>query len=265
MRFTRFFPLVFALSALWTGVAFADGADAQFQAGVAAFQKNDLKSARASFESALKLDPAHVVTLFDLGLLESKEGHNGRAIALWRKALALAPEFRPAREAIEFTRGKLERAEIPHEVETWEQLREMALAYVVLEKFVVISAVSFFFSVWLLLGFFGAKRRALLDEKPLPGFPFVATISAVLFVASAALTVAKILDMQELRGTVVAKKVEARSTPDQGGTPLFDLYEGLEVIVRQTSGNWIQVNYPGGSTGWVPRASVFTTADRAVQ
>lgn len=264
MRFTRFFPLVFALAALWTGAAFAQ-ADVQFQAGVAAFQKNDLKTARASFEAALKLDPAHVVTLFDLGLLESKEGHNGRAIALWRKALALAPEFRPARDAIDFTRTKLERPEIPHEVETWEQLRDTALANTVLEKYLVLAAVLFFLSVWLFLGYFGAKRRALLDEKPLPGFPFVATLFAVVWVAFTILTIAKILDMQELRGTVVTKKIEARSTPDQAGTPLFDLYEGLEVIVRQTSGDWIQVNYPGGSTGWVPRTSVFTTADRAVE
>lgn len=265
MRFTRFFPLVFALAALWTGAAFADSAEAHFQAGVAAFQKNDLKAARTSFESALKLDPAHVVTLFDLGLLESKESHNGRAIALWRKALALAPEFRPARDAIEFTKSKLERSQIPHEVETWEQLRDKALANTVLEKYVILSAVLLFLSVWLFLGYFGARRRALLDEKPLPGFPVVATFLAVVWFGFAGLTVAKIVDMQELRGTIVAKKIEARSTPGEGGTPLFDLYEGLEVIVRQTSGDWLQVTYPGGSTGWIPRTSIFTTSDRAVQ
>ncbi|MES2964692.1 MAG: hypothetical protein V4760_12440 [Bdellovibrionota bacterium] len=237
----------------------------QFRAGVDAFQKNDLKAARTAFESALKLDPSHVVTLFDLGLLESKEGHQGRAIALWRKALALAPEFRPARNAIDYTRAKLERAEIPHEVETWEQLRSAALANVVLEKYVVIAAALVFFAIWLFLGDFGARRRAHLDEKPLPGFPFVATFFSLASIVFVVLTIAKIVDMQELRGTVVTKKIEARSTPNEAGTALFDLYEGLEVIVRQTSGEWLQVTYPGASTGWVPRASVFTTADQAVR
>ncbi|MEK7357445.1 MAG: SH3 domain-containing protein [Bdellovibrionota bacterium] len=265
MRFTLIFPLVFTVAALWTGAAFAQTPDELFSSGVATFQKKDLKSARASFEAALKLDPSHVVTLFDLGLIESQEGHNGRAIALWRKALALAPEFRPAREAIEYARTKLERAEISHEVETWEQLRETALANTVLEKYLGIAVVLFFLSAWLLLGFFGARRRALLDEKPLPGFPVVATLFASAWVVFSGLAIAKAIDMQELRGTVVTKKIEARSTPDQAGTPLFDLYEGLEVIVRQTSGDWFQVTYPGGSTGWVPRSSVFTTADQAVQ
>jgi len=268
MRFSRFFPLVFAVAALWTGAAFADsggqGAATDFNAGVDAFQKNDLKAARTSFEAAIKLDPTHVVTLFDLGMVESKEGHNGRAIALWRKALALAPEFRPARDAVDFTRSKLERAEIPHEVEQWESLRTSVLSNTALEKFVVVAGVTLFLAVWLTLGYFGARRRAFLDEKPLPGYPFVATFFAVAFVGFAALTIAKIVDMQELRGTVIEKKIEARSTPDKNGTPLFDLYEGLEVVVRQSSGDWLQVMYPGGSTGWVPHSAVFTTADRAV-
>lgn len=274
MRFLRFAPLLFAL--LCTPTAFSQSTtDAQspapsvdarsaFQSGVEAFQKGDLKAARASFESVLHTDPSHVVTLFDLGLIEQKEGRNGRALALWRKALVEAPEFSPARDAVRWTRKKLERAAIPHEVEMWEQLRESALAPVVLEKYVVLAAGLFALAVWLLLGHVGARRRARLDEKPMPSFPFVAVILVCAWLVFTGLTFAKLIDMQELRATIIDKKVEARSTPDASATILFDLYEGLEVIVQQTKDDWIQVTYPGGSTGWVPRTAVLTTADRVV-
>jgi hypothetical protein len=73
-----------------------------------------------------------------------------------------------------------------------------------------------------------------------------------------ALSVAKVIDQSTLRGTIIAKKIESRSTPDMTGTSLFDLYEGLEVIVRQSTDSWVQVTYPGGPTGWIPKDAILT-------
>ena len=273
MRFLRILPLVFMVAILWTGAAFSQSAptsrpasgDEQFKAGVAAFQSGDLKAARQAFLDLLKNDPSHVVTLYNLGLVEQKDGHHGRALAMWRKALVLAPEFHPARAAVKWTQSKLERAAIPHEVELWEQLRDEALAPYSLEKYVIVSASIFFLSIWMFLGYFGARRRALLDEQKLPPFPFVPIFFGVVWTLFAALAVAKLIDMQELRGTIIEKKIEARSTPAEAGTALFDLYEGLEVIVQQGKDEWLQVSYPGGGTGWIPKTAIITTADRMAQ
>ena len=270
MRFTIFLPLVFALSVFWAGAANAESsqnvalAKAEFAEGVTSFQKGQTDQARVHFQAALQNDPNQVVTLYNLGLVEQRAGKNGLAIAIWRKALALSPGYYPAERAIEWTRKKLERAAIPHDVEFWETLHDSVLGALSMEKFEALTALLFFIFAWATLGYMGRRRRAILDEKPLPSPPFAAVCSGILFIAIGLLALAKAFDIQDVRATVVTKKVEARALPEKEATVLFDLYEGLEVIVRSSRQGWIQVNYPGGATGWVPRDQVVTTLDRIV-
>ncbi len=239
----------------------ANDAETRFRAGIEAFQKGDLKTARASFQDSLKVDSDNAVVLYNLGLTEQKDGKIGWALALWRKALALQPDFQPARRAIDFAKGKLERQEIPHEVELWESFRTVTLTYVSANLLLAATALFLFIFGWFFLRYLGLRRLAKLDEKPSPAFPVVATMSGVLFLAGVAMSSAKLYDSSIVRGTVLPKKIEARSSPDPAATALFDLFEGLEVIVRQTNGDWTQVSYPGGSTGWVPRSAIFATQD----
>jgi hypothetical protein len=240
----------------------ASSASSAFQNGIAAFQKNDFKSARQWFRETLTKDPTQIVAWYDLGLAEQHLGNTGLAIAFWRKALALSPTFSTAKHALTFTRAKLEHSDIPHDVETWESLRSVVLVYASSGQFALGAALIFFISGWFGLMFIGRRRRAILDEKPLPAAPIGALLAAVLFVVFFGLTICKMIDDQDLRGTVIVKKVEAKALPELTSTSLFDLYEGLEVIVRQTRKDWIQVTYPGGATGWISRDSLFTTADK---
>lgn len=265
MRFKTLFPLVFALSILGSVVAKAQTAESHFKDGLAAFQKGDVKQARAAFRESLHLDPESPVALYNLALAEQRSGENGLALALWRKALALNPSYRPAENAIQWTKGRLERAEIPHEVEYWESFRKTVLFNTPLSTWVVCSAALLLLGGWLLLRYFGARRRALLEEQPLPPFPTVASVLLAGFLLFVGLSGAKAWDLSIVRGTVLPKKVEARSAPDTSGTPLFDLYEGLEVIVRYRTGDWTQVTYPGGPTGWVPTSAIFATTDKVAK
>lgn len=233
-----------------------------FQNGLAAFQKNDFKLARVWFRETLAKDPTQVVAWYDLGLTEARLGNNGLAIAFWRKALVLSPTYSQAKYALNYTRGKLERADIPHDVETWETLHTDVLVYGSAIQFALFTAVVFFIASWLVLMYVGARRRAILDEKSLPAFPLAAALTTLAFLVLLTLTICKVIDDGDLRATVIVKKVEARALPDTTSTSLFDLFEGLEVVVRQARKDWIQVTYPGGATGWIPRASLFTNADQ---
>jgi tetratricopeptide (TPR) repeat protein len=233
-----------------------------FQNGLAAYQKSDFKNARLCFSETLAKDPSQIVAWYDLGLTEAKLGNAGLAMAFWRKALLLSPSFSQAKYALAYTKNKLERSDIPHDVETWETLHNDVLIYGSVIQFSIVTAILFFIAGWLVLMFIGARRRALLDEKPLPSFPIAAGLASIAFVTLLTLTICKVIDESDLRATIIAKKIEARALPDQTSTSLFDLFEGLEVIVRQTRKDWIQVTYPGGATGWIPRTTVFTNADR---
>jgi len=277
MRFARIFPLVFTalafVSAGESAFSIPDSetqsgtkasSEALFQQGLGAFQKADYKQARTAFQEALK-DGDNPVVLFDLGLTEQRLGNNGLALALWRKALAIDPGFARAQQAIAWTRSKLERSEIAHEVELWESLRKHALVTVPLWSYLLSCAVLLLTAGWLCLRYFGLRRQARLDERPMPPPPWLASLCSLGFFIAFFLSGAKIYDQSVERGTIIEKKVEARSSPSADATSLFDLYEGLEVIVRGRSGVWTQVTYPGGSTGWIPSQALLSTNDKAVR
>lgn len=237
--------------------------DSHFQEGIAAYQKGEFKQARASFTEALKNDPNNPTLLFNLAVTAQSEGQLGMALALWRKALVIQPNFPDAKNAIAWTENQLEHKEIPHNVTSWQSLRKNFLVNHTLNEFLALTAALLAATGWLLLRYLGLRRDALLQEKPLPPFPTVTLICGILLLASLALTTAKAYDLSILRGTIITKKVEARSAANESATPLFDLYEGLEVVVRQTAGDWVQVTYQNTSTGWIPRSAIFTTEDKA--
>lgn len=237
-------------------------ASAAFAQGIAAFRKNDFATARTAFRASLAKDPSQVAAWFNLGVSEQRLGNKGAAMAYLRKALALMPGFQPARDALAYTRKTLDKSDIPHDVETWESLRNTVLVSASIHQFSLLTLILFFLTAWLALIYVGQRRRARLDEKPMPAFPILASVTGALFASCLALSICKLIDDQDVRGTVLTKKIEARALPDTTSTTLFELYEGLEVIVQQSRQGWVQVTYPGGATGWIPRAALFTTADR---
>jgi tetratricopeptide (TPR) repeat protein len=267
MRFNAFLLLVFLLSLLCTGVTRGaqnervENAEAAFRSGVEAFQKKDFAHARLSFTDAMKLAGETPRLLFNLGMVESRQGKKGMALALWRKALAQKPNDAASKAAVEWTRARLEHADIPHEVEVWENFRQSALVPFALDHFVLFTALFLLAGGWLLFRHLGRRRSARLDEKPMPGFPAGTVFCLVASFAFATLALAKAFDLQDVRGTIVSKKVEARSSPATDATALFELYEGLEVIVRQKKDGWVQVTYPGASTGWISQQDLLAIDD----
>jgi hypothetical protein len=289
MRFVRNLPLVFlafvlsSLTAMASGIAQSAppeasqstlvetapdtspsglGAEGHFKAGVEAFQKRDFKQARASFHESLRIDDLNPVVLFNLGMVELRSGKLGLTLAIWRKALAVSPGYQPARQGEKWAKTQLKRQEIPHDPRLWESFRKIALEPVALDRYLLLTALILLVAGWLILRHLGRCRVARLEEKPMPGFPIPAVVCGVLLVMSGFLSAAKAYDSRVVRGTVLEEKVQVLSSPSTTGTPLFDLYEGLEVIIRQSVDGWRQVTYPGGATGWIPQQAVFATTDK---
>lgn len=267
MRIRYIFLLVFPLIALWSNYAHSQtdstSAEFLFKNGLLTFQNGDDVTARKAFSDVLKVDSQNPFALYNLGIIDSRQGRKGLALARWRRALLIRPNFSQAGEAIKWQNEKLPRKDIPHDVELWESFRTAVLITSPINYFLIGSAVFLFLSGWRLLGFFGLRRRAQLEENPAPPIPLFAATCAMLFVAMSFLSAAKLYDNSTARGTVIATKIEARSAPDPKATPLFDLYEGLEVLIGGTSESWTQVKYPGGATGWIPSNSLVVTTEMA--
>ena len=50
---------------------------------------------------------------------------------------------------------------------------------------------------------------------------------------------------------VTALSVSVRSMPDASGTELFTVHEGMKVRLTDEVGEWVEVQFPNGSKGWV--------------
>jgi hypothetical protein len=122
-----------------------------------------------------------------------------------------------------------------------------------------LALILFLSTGWSWLTHLGARRRALQNETVMPAPPILPVIFSVLLVGGFFLWAAKTWDMSETRATIVVEKVSVLTAPTDQSASLFDLFEGLEVVVRQTHDNWMQVTYPGGMTGWIPKTSLFIT------
>jgi len=79
---------------------------ARYQMGLTLGQVGKLHEAITEIEHALSLEPAYFPALKNLALLHEKAGFRGRAVGLWERALAVAPDP-TTRERIETHMAKL--------------------------------------------------------------------------------------------------------------------------------------------------------------
>ena len=231
-----------------------------FQKGLAAYQNKQFEEARDNFHKVYAEGRISAALFHDLALTYFQLDQKAYAMAFWRKALAIDPGFRPARAGRQFLETRFNMA-------SWEKdtlslwLRR------------TMEAVSFYELTWLfafLLGgagwmwirYLAARKIAIEDESAKPEFPVIAVGLGVILVGALLLVGLKFQAMTIDRATVVLPKVSARSLPADEGVGLYDMNGGTEVVVRQTNGDWLQVQNSDGASGWVKKDEIVLTDER---
>ena len=235
-----------------------------FSTGVAAFKAGKYDEARKSFLELELKHPGDPTLLLNLGLIAQKEKRLGAALGLWRKGLVQHPTDEALSNAVDWLKPKLAKTEISHEIELWEQFRPL-LARVSPMAVTVVAAVFLLLAGWMILRWWGARARAIELETAMPAMPTGGIVLSILFLLMFGISVSIFIDRLDIRGTIIATKSEARSAPDATATALFDVFEGMEVIVRDSriagKEQWRRISYPGGMTGWIRERDVLTSAD----
>lgn len=55
---------------------------------------------------------------------------------------------------------------------------------------------------------------------------------------------------------VMQSVVNAKGTPDESGTTLFVIHEGLKVAITDRVGTWVEIKLSNGEKGWVEDSSI---------
>lgn len=55
---------------------------------------------------------------------------------------------------------------------------------------------------------------------------------------------------------VIATKVDIKSAPDEGGTDVFILHEGVKVEIKDRSLDWVKIQLADGKIGWLKSGKI---------
>jgi Tfp pilus assembly protein PilF len=252
--------------------------DQVYQSALKLYQEQNFAEAEKLFNEFLIAEPHNKFALYNWGLASYKTGQKGKALAAWRRALNIDPDFVLPLRAMQFAQTEMPSEAFSNDSSGWEGLRSEVLDQAKFDRFFGLSVLLLLAAGFLGVRYFGARHRALRDETPLPPFPtvFILLISGLL--SSLFLTGAKIIADNEPRATVIESGLAVRSGPNLEDNSLFELIEGAQVILvrkiqasqavatepsdKPTDIGWAQITYPGGLTGWVPLNSIFQTSGR---
>lgn len=253
----RFISAVILLSL----TSFANSADDNlFQKGLAAYQSKQYSEARDHFQKLIESESISPSLLHNLALSYYQLDEAPMALALWRKALDLDADFKPAQAGRSFVEQKLQTRGL--EKNPISETIQRSLEFVSIFELLWLLALMIAAVGWLWIRYFADRRQALQDEAPLPNFPGIAVTLSIVLLAGVALTGMKAKNEMKTRATIVAKTVRARSLPAEEGVGLFELRGGIEVLVRRLEKDWVQVQNSEGSNGWVKASELFITSGR---
>lgn len=192
---------------------------------------------------------------FNLGNAYLESGASGRAIANYRRALALDSTNRAAQKNLAFAEAALaantKDANSPERTAAaWMVVANDWLNRFVSPRTVFVVATSAWFAFWIALGLrlvelqFSWKTAA------------VATL-AIAVLAATSFTLSH-RSLEHASAVVVATDAELRvgdgaSFPAAGGAKLA---EGESVDFLRQRGEWVQIRTPGGTSGWLPETAV---------
>ena len=237
-----------------TNNSLAQDSTEPFQEALAAYQKGDYEAAQKLFSSLYEQHPNNPDLMFNLGLSHYHLGQKGFALGLWRKARFLGSGAEPLKQAIAFA-----------EEELGLQSRSDNIFASAMSVVRLLPT-----SAWLLLSLLltlvvGLKVINLFAKRkvPLGDWPAGVFLLTPLWLLCFSLSLWLTISDMEKRATVVEAGLSIRTGPSESSPTLSPVEEGILVKVLKTHKDWVQVQPPTGSPGWLLQNQVIAlTADK---
>ncbi|MDA3880249.1 MAG: tetratricopeptide repeat protein [Prolixibacteraceae bacterium] len=238
-----FLLIISLLTALVVAASPADS----LQAANEKYAANEFEKAVAMYENLLESGYESAELYFNLGNAYFKTNNLPKAILNYERANIRNPnndDFQFNLElANQFVIDKIEPLPRPFLVKWGENLVNMFTsnqwAFVSISTFILMLALTLVYMLSRRIGFrklaFGLSVVFLL-------------ISIVSFVFSYQ---QKTKITQYNHAIIFNPTITVKASPDEGGTDLFVIHEGLKVKIEQELNNWVEIKLEDGNSGWV--------------
>ena len=222
-------------------------ADALFQKANDAYIAKDYRLAADLYEQILAQDLTAPELYYNLGNAYYKQNKYTLAILNYERALKLDDEFEDAKNNLKLVNLSLEDnlKDIPST--NFAAITEMIGKGVGLSGWAVFSLVFLGVGLGLFLLYFFSDRLNL--RKLAFSFGFVFIVLCIISLAMGFYTDNVINSTSDAIITDVV--VTAKSSPDDSGTDLFRIHEGLKVSVKDKSLDWVEIRLSDGRVGWI--------------
>ncbi len=116
-----------------------------------------------------------------------------------------------------------------------------------------------FLSFWSLMTYLIATAllvsRTLIKKTGFRKFAgIVLILPALVFIIFTSILVLRIYENEHTQfGIILVKKVDVMSSPEEAGTELFSLHEGVKVQIQKHIDSWQQIRLSDGKIGWVKK------------
>lgn len=242
---------VLIITVLLTGVSAFAQVEPQEQAETF-YREGKYQEAAAVYKNILAEGQESAALYYNLGNCYYKLGENTRAILNYERALLLDPSDGMARYNLKMAqKGIVDKIEVLPELffVRWFKAVE---TYFSADQWGMIAVFMFIFCLCMVALFFYANTVGWKKTG------FWVAVVALFFTASSFFFAIK----QHHRITereyaiIVAPSVTVKGAPDNSGTALFLIHEGLKVKVIGSLGNWYNIRVADGNEGWVEKSEL---------
>lgn len=230
----------------------AQDVGAYFLKGNEYYQQGDYQAAIGEYKKIIDADYESWQVYYNLGNAYFKQREIAQAILNFERAKKLDPE----NEDINYN---LEIANLAT-IDRIERLPKFFLMDWISKISQVVSANAL---AWITLSFYLALivlmiLRMFLKSSQAKKVNFgIILATAILFAFFAGIFSYRIYENETIKAAVVlVDKVDVKSAPDEAGTDVFTLHEGVKVQIEDRSLSWIKIKLADGKVGWLQENAI---------
>lgn len=225
----------------------ADSAQILMEAGNNAYQAKDYQSAIFNYLQIVDAGYQSAVLHYNLGNAYFKVGDKASALLWYERALRMNPNNEDIKHNIAFVNQKLtDKIDILPEifiVRWWKSIATLCNG----ETWTIISIICNIILFTALLFMFLSRRNWIRKTGLVIAIlSLIFTIFSIIFAHRQTYYYTK-----NPEGIITTTVISGKSTPDNSGTDLFIIHEGLKVKITDQMNEWIEIQIPNGEKGWI--------------
>ena len=216
------------------------------------YASNEFAKAIKSYETLVSQGYESSELYFNLGNAYYKNGEITKAILYYEKAKLLAPNSEDIQFNLElanqFVVDKIEPLPQPFFVKWGQSILNLFSS----NQWAIFSIFTFIGMLILAVVYIFA-RNISVKKISFAIAVLSITVSLITFIL-AGKQKSKITHHNE--GIIFATTVTVKSSPDESGTDLFVIHEGLKAQIKQELGNWYEIRIADGNSGWIQKSAI---------